>query len=748
MSEILQIELQSAPLAGVSFGISPLPRKTTESPIVGPMQLVPNEILAAFTSDIPLVDQIVPRPEFFAKLYPSTQSDRCDDEVLAWRMMRRSRFFDMVPAVLPRSYRAIIVEDPSYADQEFYCIVMERAVGSELDVWFEQVARNAPNPPVVIHQFFCVWFQLLSFLKAIHFQTPAYYHADIKPDNLRFLNNALRFLDFNASTTLSYDLPYGTSRYAPNRVLNATRPNFRPVTVESGAFDLYCAGITLLEVLIRFYASVYTGKNLVYSELRQCFEKKKEADKKDGQIKWNELKVQNDRIYSLLDKWKKDSPIGKQFALLLDEDNLQARDSKLAVIYKAVLSPSMRQYITWAKTDIEFRERKGILSGGLKGNFPKLMASLLHSYSRHIFSDSYPLLYLDYSDHTQIYDKQAAVAISVAAEASGTIGGSCLDVGCAFGSAALRAAKSGFRNITCVDNNPYFHRLAALLWKERPLVIYSDYFPTARGIFEAIYGENGEARIHELLNNYGAMFRAYQADSWTYRVMDYWSLSMEPSGSGQEFDYIICGNFLHWPIFDFERMNSDCDNYYDIDADLGGSGLTRLLSPLLQKLKSKGCLVIVEPSQFFKNDLAANEDEQFHSGRFSEHPTYKEAQRYAREDLADEIFGTKLPMPPAREVKFRWSAFKDLEKFGYKVSLTENTEPFGSDGADSAEVWRNTILGEFNMTLRNLSSENIDQISPELQRFYDKQKKYMESREMPTEHPPSRIYIVLIQRNN
>lgn len=726
-------------------------KRKPDSPFVGAFVKPPKKLIKAFSYQIPLASQRREKIELFVKLYQKRAD--CDNEVEAWNIVRQLPHFHLVPAVLPKSHKVKILSG-KMKNQDFFCIVMEKAKGKVFNIWFNEVLDDVPNPPVAFHQFFSVWFQLFHLLKFLHLDcNPTFfYHADIKPDNLRFRNNSLRLIDFNASTNLTRSSPYGTAQYAPSRTIKGIRPIYETdYEVHTGFFDLYCAGVTLLEVFTSICVKWgKENKNTWFYKLSECFKRKEKLSNSNSikdEKKWEGLIKENRKIQKLLDDWKKsNSIIAKMFSLLLDETYLEAgNNNKLSSIYNDLLLKSKQKYIKAAMKDIDFQDKTGSLRTRLRRTFPKLLSKLLTNYSRNIFSYLYPLLYLDYSNNTMGYDEQAKLALkSVETYAKSLRKESCLDVGCAFGTAALRASRSGFKRITCLDNNPYFDRLADLLWRPGDPKLYDVYFPRAKDLFVAIYGEDGEKQILNLVSKYNKDFLENESKRWVYWLADYWSLAIEEKPKNK-FDCIICNNFLHWPVIDFQNMNKECSNFYYKDKDLGMSGLEDLLFPLLSHLKKNGCLVIVEPSQFFEDDLHKDEDTAFYEKRFTNQPIYKAAQDYARSTLANDIF--KFEIEPIefrkRETKFLSSFFKKLEDQGYKVDIIPEKHYHECD-------WRSTIIGEFNMTLRKLTDIQIQTILSDEMRhiqFYKEFRNYLEKLDIPNEPPLETIYIAVITKN-
>jgi serine/threonine protein kinase len=744
MADRLVIEFQEAPLQDVHATVNLRGPTREGSPEVGEIDTPPTELKQAFADEIPLIEQTIRKPQFFVKLYSTGQQEVCNDEVAAWRTVRESEYFAAVPAVLRKAQLAKVVQG---ASGRRYCIVMEKAGGLGLDEWFERVAENSPSLPIVLHQFFSLWLQLFDILKFLHLNAHLY-HADIKPDNIRFFNNSLHLIDFNAVTGQIWTLPYGTARYAPNCVLESTRPNGGPsnsASIHCGYFDLYCAGIMLLEVLARICLKpkFHLDDQGPFSHLCGYFSRKKDAQ---GPEKWTALKTENLHIYDVVQKWAGKSRLGRYFRDLLDERRLNEGTPEIKEAYDEILSHSVREYIGWALADIRFQKRRGsLLKGPCTGDFQKTMSQLVTNYSRSLFAHTYPLLYLDYSDGTGVYDRQAEAATRRARKCIGSLKGkTCLDVGCGFGTAARHAAEAGCDKILCLDNSPYFERLAAILWGHVAVNKWEQCFPSATGLIKAAHGNNGKVRMKRLLAKYRRKFTAVRAEEWDYDVVDYWWLGAEMPK--ERFDYIICNNFLHWPIIDFQRMNADCSGFYCGDVELGRSGLHELLHPLLSHLKPSGCLVIVEPSLFFTDDTDPEGDREFFANRFTEQGVYIEAQKHARQVLASDVFGEEWEMPLRRDCKFWALQFQTLTDQGYRVTIEKKNMRF-EGGVPTREVWINTIIGEFNMTLKNLEAHALQRLSErdKLAAFYGKFREYLEAQQMPAALPVEPTYIITIQ---
>jgi len=750
----IDIKFLQEPLSNVSATIRLLQGGSSDSieepPMVGDI-IESKELVDLFQAEIPLVKQISPDIQLMAKLYELRLQSSCVSEVNAWSRIRKSPYFHLTPAVLPQAYRIKITSGDKKGN-EYLCILMQKAVGKRFDKWFEVILRISPNPPIVFHQFFSLWFQLFQFLKFLHLDAPPFHHADIKPENLIVSNNALRFIDFNAAIIGTYGLPHGTAQYVPNSVLDETRISIdRNPSFHLDYFDLFCTGIMLLEVFtaIATHCNWSLEVNLTLKKLQECFDRKRKISESEqpDETRWRKLKDENDAIRDLLATWKKNSTstLAKRFSELLDETNLTVDDpTRVSDIYENLLSPSKSEYIECALHDIGFKHDKGsLMSDQLETGFSGMMADLLTNYTRNVFSNTYPPQYFYHSHKTKGYDEQAVLALDFVEDHFLHLGEdmSCLDVGCAFGTAALHAAKRGFKNITCLDNNPYFHLLSGILWSSGASNKIDEYLSPFKELFKAVYGEGSESQLRDLIQEYNRIFLENGSESWLYKMADYWKLgAAQTRGIRDKYDLIICNNFIHWPVIDFEHMREDCAHFYDQDSHLGNSysGLQRLLHPLLNRLKRAGCLVIVEPSGFCEDDTNYDFDKDFHNKRFTNNPLYKEAHIYARETLANNIWKFDLGENKDRQPLFLRSRFEELSKFGHQVEFVAKSHELKS-------TWSETILGEFTMTLRNLPEDKLMHISsnPEsLIEFYGKFNTYLAKQVFPKEPPTETVYVI------
>ena len=281
--ETLDIQFLDSSLAGKTIQVTHLEIKEDRL-IIGQIKNPPAILHQAFAEEVSLPGKIIPPPEYFIKLYSIApeQTTECKDELAALRMIRKSQYFYMVPAVLPTDqptgYRVKILSSAPFSDG--YGIVMEKAIGAHLNKQFERVCATGKSLgtgvlPIVLHQFFLVWLQLFDLLKYLH-DVP-FFHADIKPENVIADNNSLRVIDFNAATQLTWHPEKkGTALYVPNYVNQIRRTDPKPEKIHCGYLDLYGVGITLLEVLLHVYNDTHGFANPPFhSSLLGHFEEKR-----------------------------------------------------------------------------------------------------------------------------------------------------------------------------------------------------------------------------------------------------------------------------------------------------------------------------------------------------------------------------------------------------------------------------------------------------------------------------------------
>jgi hypothetical protein len=145
--------------------------------------------------------------------------------------------------------------------------------------------------------------------------------------------------------------------------------------------------------------------------------------------------------------------------------------------------------------------------------------------------------------------------------------------------------------------------------------------------------------------------------------------------------------------------------------------------------------------------------EKFHAQRFTQkhRDFYSGAHKYARETLARDIFSRNLGIPKATEPKFYSSAFyKFCDKRGYAIDILKGTQTSGTTKDDPQDIWISMIIGEFNMTLRNLSGEELRAMSDmkKWKEFYSRFRNYLvnQKERVPTEPPMETTYMIRIQR--
>lgn len=187
------------------------------------------------------------------------------------------------------------------------------------------------------------------------------------------------------------------------------------------------------------------------------------------------------------------------------------------------------------------------------------------------------------------------------------------------------------------------------------------------------------------------------------------------------------------------HMSGTCQE--DLETKTKGSAgnhVSILLEPMVRHLRVGGVISIVEPTQFFVDDLDEMADNSFHEQRFTNHPLYQKAHAYARRDLASPIFGfsldgnlpAKIQEEPKknRETCLWRSGFeKYASRFGFELKYEPVMYRFKSD-------WVSTIPGEFNMTLRNLPPEIIQKMTDDtgkLSKFYGEFRKWLKLQDWP-----------------
>lgn len=422
---MMKIAFRNKPLRGCKPHVKQVRAPVKEEPLIVEFSSPPPDRLRDLFQDaLPLVKQMKPAIKLMAKVFQAGHEFDAKTEMRAWRMVRDTPYFHLTPAVLP-TLQKVRVSGEAY---ERACIVMEKAEGSEVDVWFKHMLDHN-NPPFVFHQFFTVWLNFARLLEFLHSgrqeggarRRRPFYHLDIKPDNLLFSNNLLRLIDFGACSTRVNGLPTGTARYCPNVIIRNTRPELSPgQRFHHGFFDLFCFAQTFLEIYLRICEK--TAVRGYIHALLNYFKKKDSVLKKNQNTRWNTFAKQNDNIRKELEVWRqadaRDSGLAALFLSMLNETALAKGDTKdLLEIYRQIRQHSKSDYIDDALSACEFTKEpdsKVALSG--VSDFPKLMADVLTNYSANFFSSTYPLLYLDYSDKTGIYTRQAESALKFATE--------------------------------------------------------------------------------------------------------------------------------------------------------------------------------------------------------------------------------------------------------------------------------------------------------------------------------------------
>jgi SAM-dependent methyltransferase len=613
-------------------------------------------------------------------------------------------------------------------------LMMERIDGLALHEHFRLIRQSHYDIRFALLQYCEVLIELFDAVRQLH--DVGVHHCDIKPDNVLFRNNLLTVIDFNGATSAGYADTFGTARYLPAYAL-AHRGRLKlPLNVA----DLQLTAICALEVLVTAFEGILDVPKEITLSLRAKDRIHNQCERKEHLGEPVEIK-ERDREYIAADK---DLRRGLKQWAAQREDNLLVQvlcwagehpggsthdHKKTYEAWKSVLTRISTEDVYASATDlivdVELRDTS---SPDDVRFFCEQLSSLMTTKTKSVFQSFYPLIYLAYSESSQWYDNPARCAAEYASRALRAQRQRarplrCLDVGCGFGTGAFQAAGAGFDELYCWDNSPVFRRLADLLWTTTDNEAW-------RHDVESLIAQHAQLVSHtlrtqadargalrQIMEDKRASLSHHAEAMRQFVVADYWSLSRGAVELNlrEKMDFIICNNFLHWPVKDFNRTKALVGHAF-ADTDLAGDELAWLLYPLLQVLACPGVLAIIEPTCF----LQVDGDEPDFRGRFAEHPIFNEILCSVFAALVPRYFGFESDntFPAKRPVVFRYADMERTVQTNFtdcEIYCDRQSYPLAAHCS-----WELVVMGTFPMMVASMMTarEHAQMLAGPLDEFF------------------------------
>jgi len=649
--------------------------------------------------------------DYFIKWFP--MRIEAERELRCLKKVGESPYFHRFPWVYPE------LGNCNIEGRQGYALLLEFIEAPPILKHFRTRYRERLDLRLILLQYCNAFVDSLDTLQFLHRCQPPIFHCDIKPDNIMFHNNFLKIIDFdNAHDDIRSAAKFDTPRYLPGYVLKAMLERRSIQCLD--LVDLQLGVVTFLEIFVNVF-SEQIGDTDDFKKISEAVQTKEAVPvtkaPRDQLIDFMEA---DKHIVNIVKDWKNDpNDLKRLFSTIsFNDEDAEAYAASCARSTVATLYASACKLVLTA----DAARSKCVITATIPPDqFGTQMEKTLISSTSDIFSNFYPLMYLDYSESVGAYDAPSEKAAEKAAKYLETHHdtGPCLDVGSSFGTAAFQAAKQRLTSIYCLDNSPVFQRLANLLWAEvedekwqaeARCFIQPELLAIASTYTQLVDGQEAGQYFMEILSRKRQQFAPYRDQIKHFFLADYWSLAerllaIVRGEKSENFKYIVCNNFLHWPVIGFENLGkiTRCND----NLDLGKTHLRHLLLPLLSVLGTPGVLAIIEPSQFFRDDTDSK-DAEFHEARFTQQPMYRNVLNEVYEQLLPNWFGfeKKLGGPPRREEKFTASAIRtaiEEECPSCHVEITRYTHYKIND-------WKRLIIGEFMMTMRNFSQDEIRKV--------------------------------------
>jgi len=704
----------------------------------------------------------------FEKKSDAGRESECLNEVCQCQMFHR----------FPWAYKSPV---ECHGDMNIgYALVMEFINAPNILKHFESIYVGNLDLDLILLQYCQAFVEALDTVKFLHGLPRPVYHCDIKPDNVFFKNNFLKIIDFeSAHIVMKRASSIGSDVFLPSYALKA-RLEERDLECLD-VIDLQLTVGTFLMVLLRVFASEVIDGGLValkdpVDRRWEASEKKKEESRGSGQpvkVNYQHLLGIAETIENGVKEWL-DSPgsnaLRSAFSILAINGSKPNSYEKCLAKTETTVTELLKGARELVRVDRSHPGRAWLGTSIKPIQFVKNMEVLLTSSTRNLFTSLYPLMYLDYSRATEWYDVPAKLAAQRVAGRLAAIqhrraedrgDATCLDVGSAFGTAAYRAAvDGGFARVVMLDNSPIFQRMAELLWaKEMNLEwelglnrLLTPEVLEGLAVYRRLSGPASAREYYRrLLVDKRTEFCAQTDKVGGFLLRDYWSLSerlvaVAAKEQTRSFNYIICNNFLHWPVIGFERLQRTAG--LAPNMDLRRHHLLHLVKPLLDSLARPGLIAIIEPSQFLVDDRDVADDAVWHEARYSRDDAYVNVHRKAYTELIPlhfEKYKPPLDEPPRREEKFRFKQLKE-EIINEVRTATVWIERFSHE---SPAPWEDVIVGEFSMTMRTFDEEGQRKLSNagpgQLGKFYKELYESVRSETPKSQRPIECFYAVYIE---